>query len=476
MLWFNEGAFFMGKPKVATFLGIGIILIGAIVGVMVIGRETAFLPRARPEFIPQQVKLTNISDTGFSVSWVTQVPSVGFIKIGESSAKLETTITDDRDQLTGNSGEFITHHISVQGLQPSTQYFFKLGSQGKQLYDNEGQAFSITTAPSLAALNPVDVASGTVLTPAQTPAEGAIVYITLPGATPLSTLTKQNGNWSVTISNARNRSDNQYISYDLENTNIDILVRNDSSEPTSVSTTTANDQPVSAIILGQSRTDVVSDTPTTGLLPESKFSLAPIVVTEPENDTTIAITFPARDGQKVSSGQPELKGVAPANSVVTITLQSNTIYTQTVIANSQGYWSWIPPGVLSNGDQAITTSYNDTDGILHTANRRFTIVSSASESIVGYQATPSASLSPTTKPSTTPTIRPTTKPTAIATNAPTRIPSSIPTAIPSLAPTVIPTVTPAELLPAGTFTPSFFIVILGSMFLTTGLFIAYGRR
>jgi hypothetical protein len=299
----------MGKRKLTTFIGVLLILFGVVVGVMVIDQESSFLPRARPEFIPQYVKLSNISDEGFSVSWVTEAPSVGFIKYGTSPSNLSSTNPDDRDQLTGDSGEFLTHHITITGLDPATDYYFKLGSQGRQLYDNDGEAFRITTAPPLSP-PAVDNISGTVFTPAQTPAEGALVYINLPNATPLSILVNSRGSWTANLATARVRTLDQYANYDQSTSKLEIIVRNDIADATDIITTTANSRPVPPIILGQSQ-DYTSTAPSDESLPESKFSLAPITVTEPESDRTLAITYPARENLTLTAPQPEFRGVAP---------------------------------------------------------------------------------------------------------------------------------------------------------------------
>lgn len=447
----------MSGKRLTTLLGLVLILSGAVAGVLFVSRQTDFFPRARPEYIPQKVKVTNITDTGFTVSWFTAEPTIGFVKYGLNASDLSTTSNDERDQLTGDSGDFKTHYITVQGLKAATPYFFKLGSHGKQLYDNNGQAFTLTTAPAIEVSAVVDSIYGTVLTPAQTPAEGSLIYLSLPGAVPISALVKQNGNWTVNLANVRALDLNSYVTYDPQTTAIDILVRDTDGNASEISATTANDQPVPTIVLGQESTSTTTST-NNGPLPESKFSLKPIVVTDPDSDTTIAITTPNQEGAVLNSIRPAFKGKAPANVTLAVTLQSMPVYTQSISADAAGNWSWTPPGSLTPGVHTLTIAYNDVDGILHTLTRSFTV--QAASSGLTYSATPSASLAPTNSPIPTATTRPTSTPRITA--VPTLPTTPVPTNLTILSPSPIPT--PA--LPGAGSTSPTFTLIFGGLLLT----------
>jgi hypothetical protein len=344
------------KKRAPALLGILLLVTAAIAGVIFVSRETDFLPRAAPEYVPQKVNITNITDTSFTASWVTQEPTVGFVRLGLEPSKLTETYVDDRDQLTGSSGQFRTHYVSVMGLSPSTTYYAKLGSQGNKLYDENGQPFSITTAQPVSDLQPADTAYGTVNTSAGTPAEGALVYLAFPesvNAVPLSALVKQNGSFTISLSTARTKDLAGFALYDPLSTPLSLLVRYSLDQDATAITTTANDQPIPTIILGQNH-DFTTDTPpdTPGIeptpMPESKFSLKPIDITDTPDDSLVITTLP-RDGIVVQQSKPEIKGRAPAGTVLTITVHSNQIYTDSVSVDASRHLAMDSSGRLRTG-------------------------------------------------------------------------------------------------------------------------------
>lgn len=396
----------MLKKRIPTIVGLLLLLIGAFAGVMFINQNTDFLPRAAPEYAPQKVKITNLTDTGFTVSWVTQEPTIGFIKYGETTSNLNITATDDRDQLTGASGEYRSHYISIQDLKPSKTYHFKLGSQKNQLYDNNGQAFTITTPPALSTLPTADTAYGTVVTTANTPAEGAIVYLSLEGTTPISALVKQNGNWAANMALTRTIDLSSYATYDPQNARIDILVQPASGDIAKVITTTGNDQPVPTITLGQVADYSTQNTSLNQTTNETANQT-------PSNPLTITSI---QDGAVVSEVQPEFSGTAKPNSLITISVHSEQEYTGQVTVDENGNWTWMPSGELEPGQHTITISYTDENGVEHKVERNF-IVEPPAEAIdlnqLTYTATPSATPVPTPTPTPRPTATPTPRTTTV---------------------------------------------------------------
>jgi hypothetical protein len=476
----------MLKKRIPTIIGLLLLAVGAFIGVVFVNQSTDFLPRASPEYIPQKIKVTNISDSGFVVSWVTQEPTIGFVKYGQKPGNLDITVVDERDQLTGDSGEYRTHYIPVLGLVPETTYYFKLGTHGKRLYDDNGQELSVTTGPTLGTPPPADAAYGVVMTPAQTPAEGALVYISFPEeiqATPLSALVKQNGNWAIGLSTARSKDLASFARYDPQNTTLNLLVYSTIQDDAVAITTTAITKPVPPITLGQTHNftsevpppdtslvtlqpEALSPTPP----PSSKFSLMPIVVTEPVTEKTLTIVVPAKQESVINDPQPNLGGTAPPGTTLTITLHSSQIYTDTVYADETGAWQWKPPGYLEPGEHAVTISYTDQQGILHTLSRSFTVAASSPPggTLVNYSATPSAT--PKINPSSTPKPLTTVTPPLYPTTQPTVTVKPTPTASPTVRPSTAPTPTPPTALPdAGTGTPTLVLGLFGLICLAGGV-------
>jgi len=425
----------MLKKRIPTIVGLLLLIIGAMGGVMFISQGTDFLPRAAPEYAPQKVKITNLTENSMTISWITEEPTIGFVKFSDSAANLSQTAIDDRDQLTGSSSEYRTHYITLQGLTPSTPYYFKLGSQKNQLYDNNGQPFSINTPSALGTPPPADTAYGTVITQANTPAEGSIVYLSMEGATPVSGLVKQSGNWAAVLSTARTPDLSAYVIYE-PSSKIDILVQPATGEIAKAITTAENDKPVPTITLGQEHnfagepdlqeeplesSDPLKESEPTPE-PVSKFTFQEIEAVE-SNETVISITSIPEDGAEIDTPTPDIGGRGPSGETLTITVHSNQAYTDQVAVGDDGTWEWTPPGNLEPGDHTVVVSYTDAEGILHKVSRHFVVNAAEPDSldegdVPEYSATPSATIKPTPKPSPTPleTVLPTPR-TTVATEA-----------------------------------------------------------
>ena len=81
---------------------------------------------------PHDVRITNITDTQFTVSYTTDASVLGTISYGQTE-KLGTLVMDNRDKPAGNPNPYHVHAITVSSLQPSTTYFFSITS-GDSIY------------------------------------------------------------------------------------------------------------------------------------------------------------------------------------------------------------------------------------------------------------------------------------------------------------------------------------------------------
>ncbi|PJC28432.1 hypothetical protein CO054_00210 [Candidatus Shapirobacteria bacterium CG_4_9_14_0_2_um_filter_39_11] len=387
--------------RIPTILGFLILFVSIGAGVLLVRQGPIWILRAGPEITPKQVKITNISENGFTVSWVTDGQTSGFVKYG-TEINLITTIQDDRDQLSGKTGSFLTHHITLNNLKPATNYYFKISSGGK-LFDNNGQPYQTTTASSIQTpLPPSDVAYGMVIDQNGAPVEGTIVYLSLANTTPLSTLTKSSGSWVIPLNLARSIDLISYASYDRQASIEEIFVQAGVTGTSTAVTVAKNDSPVPTITLGRSfdfRT--VKQTPeesTATLTPtpaESKFS----EITPPSTSTVstqLTITNPDQ-GDQVNTQKPEILGTGPSGKILKIVINSPETFTAQVTINKDGTWSWTPPTNLSPGTHTITVSLTDGTKVSHS----FTVLAAGSSQLPALTATPSATATPSPTPTAT---------------------------------------------------------------------------
>ncbi len=408
--------------RIPTLLGLGILALGVVVGIVLVGQGTGgFLPRAAEGATPKQVRITNITDTGFTVSFLTDTASPGYIKYGQETNRLPLQVADDRDQLTGGSSEYTTHHVSVRGLQPTTQYYFQIGTGSRNLFDNRGQSFAVRTAQRLQNPPEAQTAYGNLNNEVGNPAEGAILYLSIQGASPLSALVKTNGSWAVPISTVRTTDLSALFSL-TGDTSVRIQAVGTARNQTLELTAMAQDlSPLYDLRFGQEPQALAESTATASAVTSNTAGSAlGSLFSEGEGNqvdsaTPVQITS-VTEGETISTDRPEFSGKAPPNTQLQIQVHSETNYDGTAQANADGTWTWVPPGNLEPGQHTITVSYTDANGVLQTVERNFIV--QASTGVPAFTATPSGVIAtPTPVPTVLPTPAPT--PTPLITPEPT---------------------------------------------------------
>src|SRR3972149_3701031 len=121
----------MKPSKIPTIIGVVLLIVGLGAGVLLVQNRQIFRLGASQESIPKDVRITNTTDTSFTVSWTTEREVLGFISWGDNENSLTRTEEDE----VGAPG--VTHTLSVKSLTPQTEYFFKINSGGTE-YDNNG--------------------------------------------------------------------------------------------------------------------------------------------------------------------------------------------------------------------------------------------------------------------------------------------------------------------------------------------------
>lgn len=455
--------------RLPTLLGL-LLVLGAIAGgVVLIKQGPNLFLKASPTLTPNQLRVTNINDNSFTVSWLTDQSTSGFIKYGPDN-NLTFTATDDRDQLSGRTDEFSVHHVTVKNLSPSTSYLFKIGSGGR-IFDNSGQPYQVKTASSTKnSTPPNDVAYGTVVDQNGNPVEGVIVYLSLANANPASTLTKSSGSWVIPLNLIRSADLSSWASYDKAASIEEIFVQAGGLGTATVVATTKNDSPMPKIILGQNfdfrqvaeEKIQPSLTPTPEATETGKFTVEQIATPSATSSAQIKILNPDQD-EKINTAKPEFLGTGPAGTTLTITVQSPATYSGTVKVDSKGNWQWTPPANLAPGEHTITASYKDKNGLLQKITRTFIVLASGESSLPAMTATPSGSATPSPTPTTkTATVLPTPT-TKIASGSPTPTSTiSGRTSMPS---------TEGGIPTSGYLTPTFIVFIMGFSLIFLGLFI-----
>lgn len=365
--------------KIPTIIAILILIIAVAAGVYFVQNQQIFRIGASPDAAPQDVRVTNIKDTGFTVSWTTDKKTPGSLVVGESANSITTpAVAIDTTPVN-------THFVSVALLKPGTTYFFKIISDGTT-YDNSGIPWQALTLAGPSTPTSTFLVSGNVLTSASQPADDAIVYITGPAISPVSIKTTTSGSYVLTVENA------------TENQALQLFVQGASLGISSAQFLAGSANPLPAIVLGQTydfRTQTSGQD--TGV-PQANINLPSestpssgfnVPTSTTSGDPKTSVTLESVDEKEtVNTTTPEFFGEGPAGTTITIVVNSEEEITSTTKVDSSGNWNWTPPSGLSPGQHTITLSWKDASGILRTLTRSFVV--SAAEG-PAFEATPSAS-------------------------------------------------------------------------------------
>ncbi len=435
------------EKKIPTLLGIFLIVVGLGLTSYLATQGIIYISKASPSNKPEEVRITNITDSTFTISYRTSDKVIGSINYGKNKA-LGTIRRDDRDQQNNTLTPFSIHTITLRNLDESTKYFFTITS-GNETFDE--QVYEVVTASKIEE-NPSqqEPISGKIISPdGKIPNEG-IIYATIDGAQLISTLAKPDGRYILPLNSLRNIDLNSYFNFNENKIKIQAIGEKNLSSNIVIFLKQTRPVPTTTLSLNYDFTEGNESVSTdsaelqnfssfTGIKPINKSAGSEVKIISPENN------------QGFSDQQPLFKGTAEPNSTVEVIIHSAEEIKQQITVNSQGNWTFRPEQPLSPGEHTITIVARDTTGIQRTITKTFVVFES------GTQVTESAT------PSATPTIpEGVTSPTPIITIPPTAIPIStpIPTEIPVL-PTSIATSSPIPTIASPGSSSAFQVGIIG---------------
>lgn len=378
--------FSIWQQKIPTILGLIAIVIGIFVTSYLSQNTTVFHGFASTSDEPKSVRITNITDSSFTVSYTTDDDVIGSLVYGPE----KTTALDDRDNqnnvLTHN-----THTITVRNLKPSVKYTFAILS-GQTTYSqqngNSDSPFEVTTAPALSSSPKEQKVTGILLLPDGSPAKEGIVYLKTDLSQLFSAGTSTDGSYSFQIGTIRTLDLSSFV--DLQNSKILSIFATSGKYSSNI--TTLVGEKIPTVILSNDYDFTLNPSPI------ATFSAAfgfPSLVATP-SATNPAIARP-KEGEQFTDQRPQFKGTALPGATVDIIIHSDEQTTQ-IVADNKGNWIYRPSSELSPGQHSITIQTKDQFGVLRKITQSFTVFAQGSQ--VNQPATPSATItfSPTPVP------------------------------------------------------------------------------
>lgn len=386
--------------KIPTILGI-LLVIAITAGVgFLFEFFSRSQTRASASVEPQNITATNITDSSFTLVWQTEEAASGTI-LALSDAGKKYSGFDERDA-TGKLGKYVTHSVTIRSLPPATLFNVTILSNGKK-YPIDTKSYQVTTFPALSdSLPAIDPSYGKVITSDGSPAEGAIVYVTLPDSQTLSSLVRTSGSWIIPLSTIRTTDGSAYIP--SEERIMETIVVEKTGTESRVLTDTLNDSPVPDITLGQTYDFRNRDAkkPTTSTLASvitPTEQPASAVLGAAVTTGAVSLTTPS-EGAAVSTYRPQVTGTGAFGKKVTISLGLTNLITGTTTVGKDGLWKYTPSQSLAPGKQRVTISTFDAKNKPVVITHIFTVLKSGSQ-VLG-DATASAELTETPTPTQEP--------------------------------------------------------------------------
>ena len=379
------------EKRFPTIIGIFFLVITTFFGVKLTQNRTTTSSQASGDCQPVNPQITNITHNSASISFTTSGQCPTNLSINNQIIK------DSKDKTT-------VHYFDISNLESSKVYQFTIISGGDS-YSLDEYTFK-TGKKTEKSIPNSNLAWGKVLKPDKTVASEVIVYLNIPGASPLSALVTSSGNWNIPLSTSFDESLNDWFT-PPGNVEENIFVISPGYNQTQIINNTSQNNPVPDIILGENvlTAPVIVPQPASGEnLIDGNYDLT--------SANSLDISNP-KNGEQISTKRPDFFGTAKPGSNLKIEVHSPTAINGTAGVDNNGSWNWSPPQDLAPGEHTITV----TDENNNIITRKFTVL--AAESNTSFSASSSANtITPTATPTKTITPTPTIKPTTAPTSTP----------------------------------------------------------
>lgn len=386
------------RKSLPTILGVVILLAATLAGVFFVNYKQIFRIGATGEGEPKDVRISNTSTSSFTISWTTDTQTSGFVVWDKGSTQPD------------ESG--YTHLVNLTGLDVGKNYTFKINSNGKS-FDNNGVSWQAATLSNQPAGKDTQLISGTVLTATGQAVKKALVYVSVGGQL-YSSQTSSSGNYVF-----------QLPVDDPNTTLLEIFVQAGPQGVSSAQIFAKSAKPVPIMILGNTHDFRNTSTTDSGSVPDAQLNLPEdenqdskfnsLSTGTPSSSGSVTLES-VKEGELVTTTQPEFFGEGPAGTDITIVVESENPITDNVSVTSSGAWNWTPPDDLAPGNHKITITWKDLSGITRSLTRTFVVQAGEAPAFEASGSAQTASPSPT--PTATSTSKASATPTASASTSP----------------------------------------------------------
>lgn len=348
----------------------------------------------------ERLDIVNVRDRSVTIFWQTEKPTVGYVVYGADQENLQSKAYDDLD-LPTSPQKRMHHVVQLKGLQPNSDFFFKVYVDGAIIGQSGTLAYSSKTSrilPSSSGLTPV---YGDIVKMNGTPEKNAIVLLTIAESKPLLTRTGKDGTFLFSLCCVLNSQNDEPL-YPTGDEPIRLhVIAEDGTEKTEEGLF-ADISPLQEAIIVDTTLTQLRNTPKD----ESKPQILG-VSDSIERVKAVDIVFP-KENAIIPGFRPLVRGVGEPGTSVKGSFKDMGRFFQATIDDKRN-WLYQPSFDFSPGEHLLNIETFDAQGKLVTLSRSFTILKSG-EAVLG-DATGSATITP--DPTATPSAEPTLEPTIV---------------------------------------------------------------
>lgn len=404
--------------SIPTLLALLILLV-VIVGLSLSSSQiTRLFSRASTETpVFSNVQISNINETGWSVSFTTDKAVGGVAAFGSSENLGDGIAADDREIVSPN-GKYKTHFVTIRVNSPG-KYFFCFGNDTSSLDINLCAKKNVIVPASLAGGQNIDPSYGRIVNSSGQGVGGAIVTLQVQGASMVGAISKTDGTFIIPMTSLRTADLSSYFVIEGEIPET-VKITGPDLAVTNITCVTGLDRPFPNLVLGKDgdcrdtatqtsveepaqQNETVSQTPNSGV---NKFKTIKTGITNivpDQGETTLGGPINIQEGQVLDNSLPTFSGIVNPGDVIHVEVHSSTPISATIKASKDGSWTWTPPTNLEPGSHTVTLTITLASGAKQTVTRTFTVSPGVDILPITF-GTPSASITLTPTPTPIPTV------------------------------------------------------------------------
>ncbi|MBN1331644.1 fibronectin type III domain-containing protein [Candidatus Dojkabacteria bacterium] len=136
------------RTQTIAIIGMIILIVAIPFTIAAINLFLDISSQADPQKTPVEVVISNKSESSVTISWVTELDSEGLVQYGTSEDSLNLVGNDLRDLGGDSLNGYKTHIVTLRNLSPSTEYFYKILSDGEEYVEGTGsfQTFAVESS------------------------------------------------------------------------------------------------------------------------------------------------------------------------------------------------------------------------------------------------------------------------------------------------------------------------------------------